>query len=122
MRSGTIAFLLGCTTFCLTAGDQQIFGRNYDFEIGNGLVLTNRRGAEKVGHEDPRARWVSRYGSLTFNQFGRDFPMGGMNEAGLVVELMWLDGTRYPQPDERPALGVLEWIEFQLDTARSVDE
>ena len=59
--------------------------------------------------------WVSQYGSITFNQYGKEFPTGGMNEKGLVVELMWLDGTIYPQPDERPAIGVLQWIQYQLD-------
>jgi choloylglycine hydrolase len=57
---------------------------------------------------------------VTFNQYGRDFPMGGMNEKGLVVELMWLDGTRYPDPDDRPETGVLEWIQMQLDLRDSV--
>jgi penicillin V acylase-like amidase (Ntn superfamily) len=40
-----------------------------------------------------------------------------MNEMGLVIELMWLDDTEYPKPDERPAIDVLEWIQYQLDTA-----
>jgi penicillin V acylase-like amidase (Ntn superfamily) len=31
---------------------------------------------------------------VTFNQYGRNFPSGGMNEAGLVIELMWLEGSR----------------------------
>jgi len=113
---------VACTTFCLRADDAVLFGRNYDFEIGDGLVLANRRATERQGIQDPAARWTARFGSLTFNQFGRDFPMGGMNEAGLVVELMWLDGTRYPAADERPGLGVLEWIQYQLDTAGTVEE
>ena len=41
-----------------------------------------------------------KYGAIFFNQFGREFPMGGMNEAGLVVELMWLDETVFPSPDD----------------------
>ena len=45
-----------------------------------------------------------------------------MNEAGLAVELMWLDETRYPAPDGRPALGCLEWIQYQLDNYATVDE
>jgi choloylglycine hydrolase len=72
--------------------------------------------------DDRPAEWTSRYGSVTFNQYGRDFPMGGMNEAGLVVENLWLEGTEYPGVDERPALGVLSWVQYQLDTACTVDE
>jgi penicillin V acylase-like amidase (Ntn superfamily) len=65
---------------------------------------------------------VSKYGSITFNQYGKEFPTGGMNEKGLVVELMWLDETRYPNPDQRPAVGVLQWIQYQLDNSSTTAE
>jgi penicillin V acylase-like amidase (Ntn superfamily) len=107
-----------CTTFC----SRGLFGRNYDFEIGYGLVMTNKRGVTRSAQTENGARWTSRFGSLTFNQFGRDNPTGGMNEKGLVVELMWLDGTRYPAADARPQVGTLEWIQYQLDTASTVSE
>ena len=45
-----------------------------------------------------------------------------MNEKGLVVELMWLDGTTYPQPDERPSVGVLQWIQYQLDNYSTIEK
>ena len=88
-----------CTTFCLRDGGRIVFGKNYDWSVGDGLLIVNKRGvarrADAAG--DPRpASWVSRYGSVTFNQYGRDFPSGGMNERGLTIELMWLDGSRYP--------------------------
>ena len=107
-----------CTTFC-TRG---LFGRNYDFEIGYGLVMVNKRGVRKIAQTESPAKWTSRHGSITFNQFGRDNATGGMNEKGLVVELMWLDGTRYPEADARGEIGNLEWIQYQLDTASSVAE
>jgi choloylglycine hydrolase len=107
-----------CTTFC-TRG---LFGRNYDFEIGHGMLVTNKRNVRKTSQTDKPAAWTSRYGSITFDQFGRDNATGGMNEKGLVVELMWLDGTRYPAADARPAVGGLEWIQYQLDTAATVAE
>ena len=109
-----------CSTFCLVRGDDVLFGRNYDFEIGDGLVLTNQRGVRKTSSAGTLS-WVSRYGSVTFNQWGREFPMDGMNEAGLVIALMWLEGTVYPR-DERPVLRVLEWIQYQLDNYGSVSE
>jgi hypothetical protein len=46
--------------------------------------------------------------------------MGGINEAGVVVELMWLNDAEYPAADARMPVGVLEWIQYQLDTAGSV--
>src|SRR5678815_47873 len=45
-----------------------------------------------------------------------------MNEAGLVIELMWLDDSKYPKEDSRPVVDVLEWIQYQLDSSATVDE
>lgn len=111
-----------CSTFCIDLGGKRLFGRNYDFDIGEGFVMSNPAGLQKKGAQAAGPAWTARFGSLTFNQFGRDNPMGGMNTAGLVVELMWLDETAYPGADARPPLGVLEWIQYQLDTAATVDE
>jgi choloylglycine hydrolase len=107
-----------CTTFC-TRG---LFGRSYDFEIGYGMVMVNKRGVHKTSQTAQPAAWTSRFGNVTFNQYGRDSATGGMNEKGLVVELMWLDGTQYPTADARGELGALEWIQYQLDTASNVAE
>ncbi len=117
---GTVTSAFPCSTFCLARDGEVLFGRNYDFEIGQGYVMTNRRGVQKTSTAGT-LQWVSRYGSVTFNQWGREFPMDGMNEAGLVIALMWLEGSEYPR-DERPALRVLEWIQYQLDNYASVDE
>ena len=112
-----------CTTFCVRGPDGLVFGRNYDYFFGEALVLVNPRGVEKVSLlERQPARWTSRHGSVTFNQYGKDNPTGGVNERGLVVELMELQETRYPAPDSRPALGALEWIQYQLDNFATVDE
>jgi len=114
-----------CTTFFINKNGQLIFGRNYDWVTGNGMVCTNGKGLSKTS--DPTKdggtiHWVSQYGSITFNQYGKEFPTGGMNEKGLVVELMWLDGTRYATADNRPAIGELQWIQYQLDNCATVDE
>lgn len=129
MRSVIIAILivlslaptaLACTTFCMARNGEALYGRNYDFEIGQGYVMTNRRGLAKTSMAGSLS-WMSRYASVTFNQWGREFPMDGMNEAGLVVALMWLDGSVYPK-DERPPLRVLEWIQYNLDSHATVAE
>ena len=111
---------LACTTFCMARNGEALFGRNYDFEIGQGYVMTNRRGLVKTSMAGSLS-WTSRYASLTFNQWGREFPMDGMNEAGLVVALMWLEGSVYPK-DDRPPLRVLEWIQYTLDNHATVSE
>jgi penicillin V acylase-like amidase (Ntn superfamily) len=116
---------VACTTFCLKSNGEVLFGKNYDWMIGDGMIFVNKRGVEKsamtTGSETP-ARWISKYGNVTFNQYGKDNPSGGMNEAGLVIELMWLEDTQYPKPDSRPVIGVLEWIQYQLDISGNVRE
>jgi penicillin V acylase-like amidase (Ntn superfamily) len=89
------------------------------------MVCSNLRGLAKTSMKMPEGsvvKWVSKYGSITFNQYGKEFPNGGMNEMGLVVEMMWLDGSQYPKPDKRPAMYVLQWIQYQLDNCASINE
>lgn len=114
-----------CTTFVADGPAGPLFGRNYDFEFGDALVVVNPRGLRKVADVSgpgPKAQWTARHGSLTFNQYGVGFPTGGVNEPGLVVELMWLDGTRYPDADQRPAVATLQFIQYLLDRASTLDE
>ncbi len=114
-----------CTTFCIHTSDELVFGRNYDWSIGDGIVFVNKKDVVKTAFtkKGNPASWVSKYGSITFNQYGREFPTGGMNEAGLVVELMWLEETKYPTQDERSTVGgILQWIQYQLDNCETIQE
>ena len=114
-----------CTTFFIHHYGQMVFGRNYDWMAGAGMVCTNQRGLSKTSMKNDDGKtihWISKYGSISFNQYGKEFPTGGMNEKGLVVELMWLDGTVYPKPDDRPAIDVLQWVQYQLDNCATIDE
>jgi penicillin V acylase-like amidase (Ntn superfamily) len=70
----------------------------------------------------PPAQWTSKYGSLTFNQYGRELPMGGINETGLVVESMYLMNCTYPPKDGRPVISGLQWIQYQLDNSSKVED
>jgi len=118
-----------CTTFLLSAGRDSaevLVGKSYDWSMGQGLVFVNKRGVSKqaltLRSEDKPARWISKFASLTFNQYGREFPSGGMNEAGLVVEIMWLDSSVFPAPDDRPSMTELQFVQYLLDGFRSVPE
>jgi hypothetical protein len=117
--------VLPCTTFVLHQGNRLIFGRNLDWFSGTGLVTVNPRNLEKTALVDPSEKpvqWVSKFGSITFNQIGRELPFGGMNESGLVVEHMTLDETVYPSKDYRRAIGAFQWIQYQLDSYSTVEE
>lgn len=118
-------FPLGCSAFCLRNGSDLWIARNLDVPFANGFILSNPRGVNKQsvveGNPIP-ARWTSRWGSLTVNLLGLDFPMGGINECGLVIEHLWMPGTVYPDRRACATLLEFEWIQFMLDNCASVDD
>jgi MYXO-CTERM domain-containing protein len=115
-----------CTTFLAEHAGQLAVGKDYDWSEPAGLVVTNPRGLQKtallLSLTDTAAAWTSKYGSLTFNQYGVEMPNAGINEKGLVVEIMWLESSQYPAPDSRPALNELQWIQRALDLFATVAE
>ncbi len=114
-----------CTTFCIKDNKNIIFGRNLDFSTGFGYVIINKRNVTKTALVFPPENpitWTSKYGSITFNQMGRELPYGGMNEAGLVIDQMWLDTTKYPEPDNRYGLTELQWVQYQLDNSITIND
>ena len=38
-----------CTTFVLKNNDSQLFGRNYDWGLGDALLMVNKHGYRKTG-------------------------------------------------------------------------
>jgi choloylglycine hydrolase len=115
-----------CTTFRLKEKNGNLFfGRNFDFPAGQGQIHINQRNLQKTSMiivpEKPFT-WISRYGSISFNQNGREFPYGGMNEPGLVIEQMMHENaeSKYPALDDRHGLEELQWIQYQLDVSASV--
>ncbi len=117
-----------CSTFQIQKQGQVYFGRNYDWMLGDALIIINKRGAKKPPFVRPTdkgrpMKWTAKYGSLTFNQYGRGLPTGGMNEAGLVVEAMLLHNTKCPPQDERPYLAISPvWKQYVLDNFATVAE
>lgn len=120
-----------CTTIGLqydAASGQQfrLVAKSYDWHLEDAYVFTNKKGVKKdalvfTSGAVP-ATWVSRYNSVTFNQYGRELPNSGMNEAGLVVEVMVLDNSGYPASDDRPLTNETQIVQQALDTAGSVEE
>ena len=101
-----------------------LLARNYDWKSGHGYVFKNLKGQRKYAYgwsgQHP-ASWTSKYGSVTFNQFGKEFPIGGMNETGLVVEQILLPHSTYPNFGG-PSVSNSEWVQYQLDNFSNVDE
>jgi penicillin V acylase-like amidase (Ntn superfamily) len=112
-----------CSTICLPGEERAVVAYNYDWYLPEGLVVVNKRDTRKISSLRPQAAtWVARYGSVTFNQYGRDYPATGINEKGLMVSQMWLDETKYPPADARPEVNGLGWVQYNLDRHASVAE
>jgi choloylglycine hydrolase len=116
--------LFPCTTFVLKDSTNLVFGRNLDWFSDDGVIVINKRNVTKrslVFPPEKSVNWTSKYGSVTFNQFGKEFPYGGINEKGLVVEVMVVSGN-YPKTDNRSAINESQWVQYQLDNCKTIEE
>lgn len=124
-----------CATVVLQWGEALLVGHNLDEAIPvPGLVVANPRGLAKENvpygqlkpmggaGDAPRLRWVAKYGSLTYNFFGREFPDGGLNEAGLYVGEMTLMRTEWPEGGSQARFYHNQWMQYLLDNFASVEE
>lgn len=119
-----ISQVFACSSFLIPA--KGIMAKSYDWSIADGYVMTNAKNTQKkslsIRSSDLTHSWVSKYSSITFNQYGRDFPNGGINEKGLAIEILWLNSSVYPPRDTRPTVNELQWIQYQLDNYSTVAE
>jgi len=104
--------------------DRVLTGRSMDWKLP---MLSNLwvfpRGMERDGAAGPRSvTWTSRYGSVILS--GYDFSTAdGMNEAGLVANLLWQTDAVYPEDDGvTPRLSVSIWAQYFLDNFATVAE
>ena len=104
----------------------------------NGLVITGRsmdwaedmhtnlwafpRGMARDGAGGANTpKWTSKYGSVIAS--GYDVGSAdGMNEAGLVANLLYLAESDYGQPDGKPAISISVWAQYALDNFATVAE
>jgi penicillin V acylase-like amidase (Ntn superfamily) len=122
-----------CSSFMLKTKSGQIYGHNLN--IGGkmpGMIFINKSTTLKNGYtwaqlisndelSKPSLVWTSKYGSLTFNAFGREFPDGGMNENGLFIWEMTGKST-FDTTENRPRLFMAQWMQYQLDNFKNVEE
>lgn len=124
MLVGTTA--LACTRLVYHGVDNQILtARSMDWSVD---VETNLwifpRGMERNGQAGENSlRWTSKYGSVISS--GYDISTtDGMNEAGLVANLLWLVESSYPEFKEgsAPGLTIAAWGQYILDNFATVQE
>jgi penicillin V acylase-like amidase (Ntn superfamily) len=59
-----------CSSFLYSDSNTSIVGKNLDMGPGHGLIIVNKRNLAKVGlaQGNHLAKWISKYGSIIFNQ------------------------------------------------------
>ncbi len=103
---------------------RNLTGRSMDWRdeiLSNLWVLP--RGMERHGAAGPRSlEWTSRYGSLIVT--GYDIStVDGMNEAGLVANVLWQVDADYPEDDGvTPRISLSVWAQYFLDSFATVEE
>jgi len=106
------------------ANGEVITARSMDWKVDVGTNLwILPRGMERSGATGPRSlHWTSKYGSVIAS--GCDISTtDGMNEKGLVVNLLWLAESEYPTFDRsKPGLAISLWAQYMLDKYATVAE
>lgn len=106
--------------------DTVLTGRTMDFSLDIPANLwVFPRGVRRNGEVGPNSvEWVSKYGSLVASSW--DIATSdGMNEKGLVANLLWLVASEYPAFDrngDKPGLTISAWAQYALDNFATVAE
>lgn len=117
-----------CSVFGLKGENYCVAGKNFDWAVDDGLLVFNKRQIKKTAFvyynqnvKNP-ATWTSKYGSVTFNQYGVGLPACGMNEKGLIIDATVLLNGKFPPPDDRPSINPNQWVQYQLDNFATTEE
>lgn len=114
-----------CTRALYTGPDRMTAtGRTMDWREDpmTNLYIFPRGAVRRGAKTDNTAVWTSKYGSVS--AAGYDIGIcEGMNERGLVANLLFLPETVYELPDDtRPVMGLSIWTQYVLDNFATVGE
>jgi choloylglycine hydrolase len=108
----------------LGANGDVITARSMDWksDIGTNLWVFPR-GMQRNGEAGPHSlTWTSKYGSVIAAAYDVA-TTDGMNEKGLVANLLWLTESKYPpHTGAKPGLSIAAWAQYVLDNFATVQE
>ena len=117
--------LEGCTrALFVGADDVVITARSMDWvEDMHSDLWVFPRGMQRNGAAGPKSiDWTSKYGSLIVSGYNVG-TADGMNEKGLVANLLYLAESNYGRPSgEKPLLSISVWAQYVLDNFSTVLE
>jgi len=125
LLAGVFAAAEACTRAVYIGGDNVVItGRSMDWmEDMFSNLWVFPRGMARDGAAGPTAvKWTSKYGSLIVSGYELG-TADGMNEAGLVANLLYLAESEYGDYDgSRPPLSISLWAQYLLDNFGTVAE
>ena len=114
-----------CTRCLHHFGDGSVIvGRSMDWmEDPSSEIWCFPRGMKRHGNAGPESlAWTSRYGSVVVSFYGVA-TVDGMNEKGLVANVLYLAESDYGKPVAgRPNLSIGGWAQYVLDSYATVAE
>ena len=120
------AFVSMACTRVVYLGQQDVMtARSMDWktDVGTHLwIMPNQ--VKRTGLAGPNSiQWTSKYGSVIAT--GYDISTtDGLNEKGLVANLLWLVESKYPdvKKTQKPTLSISLWAQYVLDNFATVEE
>ncbi|MEX1012102.1 MAG: linear amide C-N hydrolase [Waddliaceae bacterium] len=114
-----------CTRALYVGSDNVVItGRSMDWtEDMNSDLWVFPRGIKRDGAAGPHSvSWTSKYGSLIVSGYNAA-SADGMNEKGLVANLLYLTESKYGQPKRNtPVMSISLWAQYVLDNFSNVSE
>jgi len=116
---------IACTRVVYLGPDNNVItARSMDWKVDVGTNLwVFPRGMARSGEAGTNSvQWKAKYGSVIAS--GYDISTtDGMNEKGLVANLLWLAESEYPKQDPgKPGLALSLWAQYILDNFATVQE
>jgi choloylglycine hydrolase len=121
-----LPFTANACTRCVYLGpnDTVIVARSMDWAEDPGTNLyCFPRGSKRDGAAGANSiNWTSKYGSVVCS-FYEVATVDGMNEKGLVADVLYLVESDYGKPDgSKPTLSISAWAQYALDNFATVAE
>lgn len=103
--------------------DQFVTGRSMDWveDMQTNLWVFPRGMKRDGGLGKGSYEWTSKHGSVIASVY-EGGTADGMNEKGLVANMLYLVESEYPAEDKRPGVSICAWSQYLLDNFATVAE
>ena len=127
LTAATVFETMACTRVVYKGPNGTVLtGRSMDFSMDIPANLwVFPRGMQRNGEVGKSSiTWTSKYGSLAASSWDIATP-DGMNEKGLVANMLWLVSSQYPEFEkdgDKKGMSISMWAQYALDNFATVAE